>query len=315
MSNPSLAYGNVAMDSKISSYVEFSTQDMYSRVIPLKYTKGSFIWGSLITVIVIHVLALAAPFTFTWAGLIAFLTMLCITSIFGLSLCYHRLLTHRSLETSKALKYLFTFIGCLALQGGPIRWVATHRLHHKAADKSMDPHSPIRGFLWAHLLWNFYRHPRLKTLKDLQRYAPDLCRDPIFRFFDKYFMVFYLACALLIFIVGLLIQGWQLGLSLVIWGFALRTVYTWHATWLVNSAAHLWGYRSYKTPDTSHNTWWVALLTFGEGWHNNHHAFPHSAKMGFSWFEIDMTYWVIKLLQTLGLAYKVIQPKKILQMN
>lgn len=282
---------------------------------PEKFDKGRFVVGTLIGILAVHLLALAAPFTFTWAGFGVFVGMLCMTSILGITLCYHRLLTHRSLETSKALKYVFTFIACLALQGGPIRWVSTHRLHHSTTDKSADPHSPMRGFLWSHLLWNFYRHPKLESLKDMNHYAPDLCKDRGFRFFEKYYAALYLVCAALFFIVGTLIHGWQLGLSFVVWGFALRTVYTWHATWLVNSASHLWGYRSYKTADTSRNTWWVALLTFGEGWHNNHHAHPHTARMGYAWYEIDMTYWVIKLLQVLRLAHKVVprpQPVQII---
>jgi fatty-acid desaturase len=280
---------------------------------PLKLTRGRLVISSLIGIPLVHLLALAAPFTFTWAGFVAFLIMLCITSMLGVTLCYHRLLTHRSFKTSKTLKYIFTFIACLALQGGPIRWVATHRLHHKSTDKTNDPHSPLHGFIWAHLLWVFHRHPKLETSKDLNHYAPDLHSDPVFRFFDKYIFVIYIGCAALFFVAGLLIKDWQLGLSLVIWGFALRTVYTWHTTWLVNSAAHRWGYRSHLTSENSRNNWWVALLTFGEGWHNNHHAYPTSAKMGLSWFEIDMTYWFIKLLEWVGLAHKVIRPTKELQ--
>jgi fatty-acid desaturase len=111
----------------------------------------------------------------------------------------------------------------------------------------------------------------------------------------------------LAFAIGYFLEGWKLGLSLLIWGCALRTVYVWHITWLVNSATHLWGYRTYDTHDNSRNNWWVALLTFGEGWHNNHHANPQSARMGLAWFEIDLTYWTIRFLSKIGLATNVIE--------
>lgn len=261
--------------------------------------------GSLIGILVLHLLALAAPFTFSWAGLLAFLAMVFITGCLGITLCYHRLLAHQSYKAPKALTYLLTFFGCLALQGGPIRWVATHRLHHKDADQPNDPHSPTQGFWWSHMLWNCYRHPKLASMDDLKRLAPDLYRDPVMRFFNRYFFGLYLASAFMFFAVGFLIQGWQLGLSLVIWGFALRTVYVWHITWLVNSATHLWGYRTYETPDNSRNNWWVALLTFGEGWHNNHHAHQRSARMGFRWYELDVTFMLIQALQWLGLATRL----------
>lgn len=255
---------------------------------------------------VFHLLAIAAIFTFSWPGFIAFLVMVFVTGCLGITLGYHRLLTHRSFDTAKPLRYLLAFFGCLAMQGGPIRWVATHRLHHKEADKPNDPHSAEEGFLWSHLLWNFYRHPQLETTEDLHRYAPDMETDPVLWFLDKYFFPLYLAVAALFFIAGAIMGGWQLGLSLIVWGCVLRVVYTWHITWLVNSATHLWGYRTFQTNDNSRNNWWVALLTFGEGWHNNHHAYQRSSRMGFAWYELDVTYWIIQLLSKMGLASHVV---------
>lgn len=223
------------------------------------------ILGSLIGLLVIHLLALAAPFTFTWAGFCLFLIMIPFTGMLGITLGYHRLLTHQSFKVPRSLKILLAVLGSLAMQGGPIRWVATHRLHHKTADTAVDPHSPFQGFWWAHTLWNLYRHPRLDNEEDFKRLAPDLYREPAFRFLDRYFVQLNIVFALLVFAVGYWIKDWKLGLSLMIWGCALRTVYVWHITWLVNSATHLWGYRSYDTSDNSKNNWWVALLTFGEG--------------------------------------------------
>lgn len=262
--------------------------------------------GSLIGILSLHLVALTAPFTFSWPGVTAFLVMTFITGCLGITLCYHRLLAHQSYKTSKALKYLLTFFGCLALQGGPIRWVSTHRLHHKESDQPGDPHTPVQGFFWSHMLWNVYRHSRLKTMDDLKRLAPDLYRDPIMRFFNQSFLWLYIACALLFFTAGTFIQDWRLGLSLVIWGFALRTVYVWHVTWLVNSAAHCWGYQTCRVSDNSQNNGWVAFLSFGEGWHNNHHACQRSARMGFRWYEVDITFGIIKVLERLGLATDVI---------
>jgi fatty-acid desaturase len=268
-----------------------------------------FILGSLIGVVTFHILALLALFTFSWPGFIVFLVMVFVTGCLGITLGYHRLLTHRSFETSKPLKYLLAFFGCLAMQGGPIRWVATHRLHHKEADKPNDPHSAEEGFLWSHLLWNFYRHEQLESAEDLHRFAPDMEKDPVLRFLDKYFFFLFLAVAALLFIVGMLVDGWQLGLSLVVWGCMLRVVYVWHITWLVNSATHLWGYQTFNTKDNSRNNWWVALLTFGEGWHNNHHAFQRSSRMGFAWYEFDVTFWIIQFLQRMGLARNLVDSR------
>lgn len=270
--------------------------------------QGTFNPSSFWGILVIHLLALMAPFTFTWAGVFAFMLMVFITAPLGTTMGFHRLLAHGSFEASKPLRYFLTFCGCLALQDGPIQWVATHRLHHKETEQTNDPHSPAQSFLWAHLVWNFYKHPLLKDLESLRQYAPELCRDPVFHFFNRYYAVIYAILAVLVLGGGSLFGGWKLGLSLFVWGFALRTVYTWHTTWLVNSVCHLWGYQTYQVPNNSRNNWWVALLTFGEGWHNNHHAQPRSARMGLVWYELDMTYWLINLLHHLGLVKKVMSP-------
>jgi fatty-acid desaturase len=262
---------------------------------------------TLAALLVIHLLVLAAPLTFTWAGFALFAVMVVATGMLGITLGYHRLLTHQSFATSRWLQIFFATLGTLALQGGPISWVATHRLHHKTADTNEDPHSPIQGFGWAHLIWNLYSNPKLGTNEELHHLAPDLSRDPAFRYLERNFVLLNSGFALLVFTIGCLLQGWKLGLSLLIWGCAVRTVYVWHITWLVNSATHVWGYRTYDTNDNSRNNWWVALLTFGEGWHNNHHANPQSARMGLAWFELDITYWTIKLLSKIGLATHVIE--------
>ncbi|MEK7795472.1 MAG: fatty acid desaturase [Candidatus Hydrogenedentota bacterium] len=257
----------------------------------------------------IHLLALTAPFSFTWTGLIVCVVMYYVTGSLGITLCFHRLLTHRSYRTPKWIEYVLTFFGVSALQGGPIRWVATHRLHHKESDLEKDPHTPNEGFLWSHMLWNLYRVPNFEGYKEYRHMARDLDRDPVHRFFQTMFFPVYFAIALAMFGIGFAFGGWKLALSLVVWGCFLRTVSVWHSTWLVNSATHLWGYRRYKTADNSRNNWWVALLTFGEGWHNNHHADQRSAAHGHRWYEIDMTYWTIRAMQWAGLAREVVRPR------
>jgi fatty-acid desaturase len=277
--------------------------------LPSYATRQNFQYETFFALVGIHILALAAPFTFTWAGLVAFLILTYVSAGLGITIGYHRLLTHGSFQTNKPVKYLLTLCACLALQGGPIFWVATHRFHHKESDQELDPHSPRESFLWAHVIWNFFRHPRLKDYENMRRLTLDLHNDLGLLFFQKYFFVIYLLSAVILFLGGYLWGGLQLGISLLVWGVCLRTVYVWHVTWLVNSATHKWGYRNYKVKDNSVNSWWVALLTFGEGWHNNHHSDQRSAKFGHRWFEVDVTFALIRMLEVLGLAHNVVRPR------
>ena len=259
---------------------------------------------------VLHLSLFLVPFTYSMQGLIAFFVFYFISICFGITLGYHRLLAHQSYKTNKWIKYTLAFCGMLACQRGPIWWVATHRLHHSKVDQPLDPHTPQVSFLWAHFIWAFFRHPQLdETPETVNRLARDLWEDRGMRFLENNYALMNTAVFGALFATGYWLGGFKMGLSLFVWGGLFRLVVTLHITWLVNSVAHLWGYRRYETADTSRNNWWVALLTFGEGWHNNHHAQPRSAKMGFTWFEIDVTYWFIALMQKVGLARQVIQPK------
>jgi fatty-acid desaturase len=266
---------------------------------------------ALIVIVAVHLGVLLAPFTFTWTGLITCLVLVFVTGALGITACYHRLLTHRSFKTPKFVEYTLTLFGCWALQGGPITWVATHRLHHKESDEEPDPHTPLVNFMWSHVGWLLYTDPQLDRYEKLRRFAKDLDRDRVIRFFQKTFVPMYILLAVALFVVGYLVNGWELGLSLLVWGTFVRTVWVWHATWLVNSATHMWGYRNYVTKDNSRNTWWVALITFGEGWHNNHHADQRSARHGHRWWEIDITYMTIKAMEMVGLAKDVVHPRKL----
>lgn len=269
--------------------------------------------STVIGISLVHLLAIGAFFTFSWEGLGLFLVLSFITGCCGITFGFHRLLSHQSFKAPKFLKYIAATIGCLTLQGGPIRWVATHRLHHKNADTPSDPHSSEEGFLWSHLVWNFYKQPELNSFEEYKRLAPDMASDKVFCFLDQHFFILYMLFNVLIFASGWLIRDLDLAWSLFFWGGLLRVVYVWHITWLVNSATHYWGYKSFESSDQSRNNWWVALLTFGEGWHNNHHVYPRSAKMGFTPFEFDLTYGLIKLMHRLGLASHIIEKKTVIQ--
>jgi stearoyl-CoA desaturase (delta-9 desaturase) len=254
-------------------------------------------WTTLVAVVLLHLGALAAPFYWSRGGLAAFLALTFVAGCFGIGMGYHRLLTHRGYRTPRAVEYFLTVCGTLALEGGPISWVATHRIHHAHADAPGDPHSPRDGRLWAHVGWILRGTAQMHDRATLQRYVPDLLRDPFHVLINRYHFLPLVASGVALYALG--------GTGLVVWGVFLRVTVGLHATWLVNSATHLWGTRRFETTDDSRNSWWVAALTFGEGWHNNHHAHPSSARHGLAWYELDVNWWGIRALQLLGLAKSV----------
>jgi fatty-acid desaturase len=255
-----------------------------------------------IGLLVLHLGVLAAliPGTFTWLAVLVAVVLYNVTGAIGISLGFHRTLTHRSVECPRWLEYIFATCGTLALQGGPIEWVATHRAHHANADRDGDPHNVRRGLGWAHVEWLYRRNDARPTQAEQRRLAPDLFRVPYYRFLERTYLLWQVALALVLFAIG--------GLPWVIWGIFVRVVVTYHVTWLVNSAAHHSGYQTFSTGDKSTNNWWVALLTWGEGWHNNHHAFPFSARHGLRRFEIDVTWYTIRLLALLHLVHNIKLP-------
>ena len=249
----------------------------------------------------VHLLALLAPWFFSWSALGVTVFLHWFLGSVGICLGYHRLLSHRSFQVPKWLEYTIAFIGALALQGGPIFWVAGHRLHHAyTEDEDKDPYSARKGFWWSHMLWMLYPHEEFFDYELYKRFAPDLERDPFYRWLNRNFFFLQIPLGLLLYALG----GW----SFVIWGMFVRAVLLWHCTWFINSVTHMWGYRTFETNDNSRNLWWAAILTYGEGWHNNHHAHPNVAKAGWRWWEVDVTWWVIWLLKILGLAQKVVMP-------
>lgn len=248
-----------------------------------------------------HLLALLAPWFFSWSALGLTLFLHWLLGSIGICLGYHRLLSHRSFQVPKWLEYIIATLGALSLQGGPIFWVGGHRQHHAhTEDLDKDPYSAKRGFWWSHMQWILSPRPEFFDYQIYKNYAPDLARQGFYRWLNRYFLFLQIPLGLLLYVLG----GW----SFVVYGIFVRSVLLWHSTWFVNSATHMWGYRTFNHNDNARNCWWVSVLTYGEGWHNNHHTFPHLAKSGLRWWEIDMTWWAIGLLKTLGLAKKVVLP-------
>ena len=246
---------------------------------------------------IFHALALLAffPFAFSWSAVVVMLVLNWMTASLGICLGFHRYLTHRSLDLPKWLGYFFVLLGSLALENGPIKWVGQHRMHHANSDTDQEPHSARKGFWWAHMGWMLHRHPVFDNPFRINRYTQDLQADAFYVFLDKHFISVQVALGLILVAIG--------GIPWVIGSIFLRVVLVYQQTWLVNSAAHTFGYKNLKLEnDLSTNCWWVGLLAFGEGWHNNHHAFPKSARHGLRPWEVDMTWWTISGLKTLGLA-------------
>jgi sn-2 palmitoyl-lipid 9-desaturase len=250
---------------------------------------------------IIHALALLAPWCFSWSALGVMIGLHWLFGSIGICLGYHRLLTHRSLQVPKWLEYILATLGALAVQGGPLFWVSGHRQHHlHTEDAQKDPYAASRGFWWSHMLWIFYPRAEFFEANTYRKFAPDLAKDRYYTWLDRYFLLLQLPLAAALYAIG----GW----SFLIYGVFLRAVLLWHSTWLINSASHMRGDRRFALEDGSRNLWWAALLTYGEGWHNNHHAYPNVAKAGWAWWELDLTWWSIKVLETLGLAKRVIYP-------
>lgn len=259
--------------------------------------QSDFNWNTAIFLFLFHVGAVAALFFFSWKAFASALFLTWVAGSLGVGVGYHRLLTHRGFKTPKWLEYFLTFCGTLAMEGGAINWVVTHRIHHAFTEKPGDPHSPRDGRWWSHIGWILRGTAQQHSEKVMRRYAPDLMNDRVHILLNRLYFVPLIIC-------GAVLLAWG-GLPALMWGVFFRVTFALHSTWLVNSATHLWGSRRFETTDDSTNNWWVALLTFGEGWHNNHHAYSRAARHGLAWYELDLNWVAIRALIFLGLAKSV----------
>ncbi len=301
-----------------------------SNVDPLQIPEGvrSPNWVSAIFIISLHlfvvvggVLALCGlvPSFFSGSALALMFALIVPIGWCGIGICYHRLLTHRSFECSRWFERLLTMLAFCNLEGSSLWWVSVHRRHHHHSDTQPDPHTPLVNFLWSHIGWLLFFNKAIEGEAVYQN-TRDLQRDPFHVWMHRHnrWLLVWLLHAIVIFAVGFVIgfaqdgitKAYQTALGFVVWGVAVRTVFFWNSTWLVNSATHMWGYQNYKSKDESRNSWWVAIITGGEGWHNNHHYDQVSATVQHRWWEIDPSYYIICTFRLLGLVWNVKTPDR-----
>ncbi len=266
-------------------------------VIELKSSNARINWRDLGIIVSFHLLLIPAFFYFSWQNLAIMLIGNWVVGSLGVGLGYHRLLTHKSFKSPKWLEYILTIFASMSLQNEAYKWVATHRIHHAFTETDKDPHSTRPGFWWAQIGWIFKGTAQDHDEATLKKYVPDLLKDKGQVLIARFFYVPIIVSAIIFFLIG----GW----GMVLWGVIVRTIFGWHTTWFVNSLAHLYGKRRFETTDDSTNNWFVAILTFGEGWHNNHHAFPTSARHGLAWYEFDMNWITINIFKKLGWAKQI----------
>jgi len=254
-------------------------------------------YGRLAFFTTMHAFGAAALCFCSWRNLISGFLLYVMTGV-GITYSYHRQLAHRSFKSPKWLEYLAAYCGAMAMQGGPIEWVSDHRYHHLHTETPLDPHSSYEGFYWSHLGWMLDEEIYKARCSD-RRNVGDLMKQPFYRHMQKHYLWHSLGHFALCYAVG--------GLPLLCWR-ALGVSLLYHVTWFVNSAAHLWGKQTYATGDQSRNNWWVGFLAFGEGWHNNHHAFEYSAQHGLGKRQFDLTWEIIKMFKRVGLVSSVKLP-------
>ena len=264
-------------------------------------------WMRVIPFIILHLSCFMIFFVgFSWTAFVVCMSLFAIR-MFAITGFYHRYFSHKTFRTSRFVQCLFAMIGATAVQRGPLWWAAHHRGHHMHSDTTEDKHSPKEhGFIWSHMGW-FLTKSNFVTNTKLIR---ELIRFPELRIIDRFDLLMPLALSISLWGLGYYLEQYEPslhtnGFQLFIWGFSISTIMLYHATFLVNSVAHQWGKKRYETKDTSRNNFLIAILTFGEGWHNNHHHYPGSARQGFYWWEIDLTYYVLKCLAMMGIIWDV----------
>lgn len=281
---------------------------------------SKILWSYVIPVVFFHLLIPLAflPYFFSWWGVLFLPIGNYIFTSMGIGAGYHRLLTHRGFDCPKWFEYTLTTLGVCSFQDSPARWVLVHRVHHQHSDHQPDPHTPHVSGYWSHMGWLFVDNTDLSSVSAYDKYVRDLMRDKYYMWLQRNlnWVWTYVAHSLVFLVAGyglaLLMapEGGVLRFTIqfFFWTVIMRTIYTWHVTWAINSAAHMWGYRNYETREDSRNNWLFALLTNGEGWHNNHHADPRSAQHGHRWWEFDMTYITLSMLEKIGLVKNLVRP-------
>ena len=269
------------------------------------HQSDSIDWPRIIPFVLMHAVCLfafevgASPVAVATAVALYFVRMFAITGF------YHRYFSHRTYKTSRLGQFIFGLLGASAVQRGPVWWAAHHRHHHAHSDRVEDLHSPVQhGFIRSHMGWFLTKRGFVPDLKRVR----DLLQFPELRWLDRFDILVPVALAVGLFFAGVLLHahapqlgttGWQM----LIWGFFISTVACYHGTYTINSLSHVFGRQRYRTGDSSRNNWLLALITLGEGWHNNHHHYPSSARQGFYWWEIDITWYVLKLLSWIGIIW------------
>lgn len=279
----------------------------------------------ILGVLVLLALAFGGPtlrsYLFSWPALIV--GILCI-HLFGqgITIGYHRLLTHRSFKCPKWVEHTLAILGICSMQDTPARWVTIHRIHHAHTDKVPDPHSPRVTFWWSHIGWLLYINRDTFSAAGLEKFSKDLLRDPFYLRLEtrpNIQFLYILGQIPVFFAIGFAISflfssgltpAIAMGSSMVVWAVIMRVIAVWHISWSVNSVTHMFGYQNYKTGEDSRNNWLVALVSVGEGWHNNHHEDPSAASVQHRWWEFDLSYYEIRFLQLLGLASDVIPQRR-----
>lgn len=261
-------------------------------------------WMRIIPFIALHLGCLAV----IWVGVSVFAVgvavALYLLRMFAITAFYHRFFSHKSFKTSRVVQLIFAVIGASATQRGPLWWAAHHRKHHRFADQLNDPHSPKQGFWWSHIGW-FLNKQHFNTDYAM---VPELATYPELRWLDRFDIAVPVLLAASLYVLGEMMAAWfpsmqTNGWQLVVWGYFISTIVLLHATLMINSLAHKMGSRRYQTPDHSRNNFWLALLTLGEGWHNNHHYHAASARQGFYWWEVDISYYILSVMNKLGLIW------------
>ncbi len=253
-------------------------------------------------IVLIHLLALAAIPFFSWENFLLVVVGVFVLAPLGINVGYHRMLTHKAFTAPRWLRNSLVTLGAVLGAGPPAHWVAMHRVHHRYSDSPTDPHDSNQGFWYSHILHLFVLDAQETGCDHIATYAPDLAKDRYLMFLNRYGIYLALAGLAALFFVG--------GIGYVLWGGFVRTVLMWHVMWFVNSATHKWGYRNYASNDKATNCWWVGILAAGEGWHNNHHAYPTAAAHGHRWWELDISYLFIRAMELIGLVKDVKRPQE-----